>query len=98
MNKIDFEKTKPDFVNGDFKWYIHKDLQSYIEKEQASNLPALKGLGCFVVKSQDVEDYVLIDDKQNVIDGRPCTSQGYEQIQTKINMFKIAKHYEQHDI
>lgn len=98
MNKIDFEKTKPDFVNGDFKWYIHKDLQNYIEKEQADNLPALKGFGCFVVKSQDVEDYVLIDNKQNVVDGRPCTLQGYEQIQTKINMFKIAKHYEQHDI
>jgi len=59
MIKIDFEKTKPDFVNGEFRWYIDKHFQDYIENKQAENLPKLKGFGCFIVKGNDVEDYVL---------------------------------------
>lgn len=34
MIKIDFDKAKPDFVNGDFKWYLDKHFQRYIENEQ----------------------------------------------------------------
>lgn len=97
MNKIDFGKTKPDFVNGDFKWYIDKHFQNYIENEQADNLPKLKGFGCFVVKSKDVEDYVLIDNKQNVIDGYPYTLKGYGQMVAKINIIKISKHYDEYE-
>lgn len=97
MNKIDFEKTKPDFVNGDFKWYIDKHFQNYIESKQADNLPELKGFGCFVVKSKDVEDYVLIDNKQNVIDGYEYTLKGYWQMEAKINIIKISKHYDEYE-
>ena len=97
MNKIDFEKTKPDFINRGFKWYIDKHFQNYIENEQADNLPKLKGFGCFVVKSKDVEDYVLIDNKQNVIAGYPYTLEGYEQMEVKINMIKISKHYDEYE-
>lgn len=95
MNKIDFEKTKDDFINGDFKWYIDNHFQNYIENEQAVNLPKLKGFGCFVVKSKDVEDYVLIDNKQNVIDACPYTLEGYGQMEAKINIIKISKHYDE---
>lgn len=97
MIKIDFEKTKPDFVSGDFKWYIDKHFQDYIENKQAENLPKLKGLGCFVVKSENVEDYVLIDNKQNVIDGYPYTLEGYGQMEAKINIIKISKHFDEHE-
>ena len=97
MIKIDFENTKPDYVNGDFKWYVDKHFQNYIENEQAKNLPGLKGFGCFVVKSKEVEDYVLIDNKQNVIDGYPYTLKGYEQMGAKINIIKILKYYEEYE-
>ena len=60
MERIDFDKVKPDFINGDFKWYIDKHFQNYIENEQRSNLPKLQGIGCFVVKSIDIEDYVTL--------------------------------------
>jgi hypothetical protein len=96
MNKIDFEKTKPDFVNGDFKWYIDKHLQNYIENKQADNLPELKGFSCFVVKSKDVEDYVLIDNKQNVIDAYSYPS-GFDQMEAKINIIKISKAFDDYE-
>jgi hypothetical protein len=97
MIKIDFDKTKPDFVNDNFKWYVDKHFQNYIENEQAENLPKLKGLGCFVVKSSNVEDYVLIDNKQNVIYSYPYTFDGYGQMEVKINIIKIHKHFEEYE-
>ena len=99
MNKIDFEKTKPDFISGYYKWYVDKHFQNYIKNEQAYNLPKLKGLCCFVVKNKDIdiEDYALIDNKQNVIDGYPYTLEGYGQMKAKINIIKISKHYEEYE-
>jgi hypothetical protein len=97
MERIDFDKTKPDFINGDFKWYIDKHFQNYIENEQISNLPKLQGIGCFVVKSIDIEDYVLIDDKQNVIAGYPYTVGGYDQMEARINIIKISKHFDENE-
>lgn len=97
MKKIDFEKNKPDFVNGDFKWFIDKHFQKHIENKQADNLPKLKGFGCFVVKNKDVEDYVLIDNKQNVIVGYPYTLEGYMQMEAKINIIKISKRYDEYE-
>ena len=95
MKKIDFDKTTPDFINGDFKWYIDKYFTEYIESEQAVNLPKLSGLGCFIVKSNDIEDFVLIDDKQNVIAGYNYGLCGFEQMVAKINILKISKHYDE---
>ena len=97
MTKIDFDKTKPCFVNGEFRWYVDKYLQDYIENKQADNLPKLNGFGCFVVKGKDVEDYVLIDNKQNIIDGYPYTLEGYGQMEAKINIIKISKHFDEHE-
>lgn len=97
MKKIDFNKTDPYFVNGDFKWYIDTHFQNYIETKQADNLPKLKGLACFVVKNNDIEDYVLIDNKQNVIDGYPYTFEGYGQMEAKINIIKISKHFDEYE-
>ena len=97
MTKIDFDKTKPCFVNGGFRWYVDKCLQDYIENKQADNLPKLNGFGCFVVKGKDVEDYVLINNKQNIIDGYPYTLEGYGQMEAKINIIKISKHFDEHE-
>lgn len=97
MEKINFAKCKPDFTNGEFKWYFDKHFQRQIENEQADNLPKLKGLGCFVVKNKEIEDYVLIDDKQNVIAAYPYNLEGHDQMTVKINIIKIAKHYDEYE-
>jgi len=97
MIKIDFGNTKPDFVSGDFKWYIDKHFQNYIENKQADNLPKLNDLGCFVVKNKDINDYVLIDTMQNVIGIYPYTLEGYGQIEAKINIIKILKNYDEYE-
>jgi len=97
MTKVDFTKEIPFFENENFKWYIDKHFQNYLEKEQADNLPKLKGLGCFVVKGIDIEDFVLIDSKQNILASYPYTFNGYEQMEAKINIIKILKHYDKHE-
>lgn len=97
MTKIDFKNIKADFVNEGYKWYIDEYFQNYIENKQANNLPELEGLACFIVKSKDVEDYVLIDNKQNVIDGYPYTLEGYGQMEVKINIIKISKHFKEYE-
>lgn len=35
MIRIDFNKTKPEFITNDFRWYIDKNFQEYIENKQA---------------------------------------------------------------
>lgn len=98
MIKIDFDNVKPNFENEDFKWYIDKYFQNYIESKQANNLPNLKGFGCFVVKGKDlVTEYVLIDNKQNIIDAYPYTSEGAGQMEAKINIIKISKHFDDYE-
>lgn len=97
MNKIDFNKENPTFDTGDFKWYLDSHFQNYLKYQQADNLPSLNGLGCFIVKGKDVEDYVLIDDKQNVIAGYPYNFSGHEQMMEKIKIIKISKHYDEYE-
>ncbi len=97
MKRIDFENTKPTFENGQFKWYVDPYFQKYLENEQADNLPKIKGLGCFVVKTDEIEDYVLIDNKQNIIAGYPYTTHGHEQMLVKINIIKISQHYDEYE-
>ena len=98
MTKIDFNETEPDFDNGQFKWYVDKHFQSYLENQQADNLPKLKGLGCFIVKGGDKEDYVLIDNKQNIISAYPYTTEGFTQMEAKIKIIKISKHFDEHEL
>lgn len=97
MKRIDFDKAKPDFVNEGFNWYIDEHFQDYIQTKQAFNLPKLKGLGCFIVKGEDVEDYVLIDNKQNIICAFPYTFEGYGSMEARINIIKISKHYDDYE-
>ena len=98
MKTIDFEKEKPYFVNEiGLKWYYEKELQRRIENEQAENLPKLKGLGCFVVKGKDVEDIVLINNKQEVVCAFPYTFNGFEQMEARINIIKISKNYDDNE-
>lgn len=91
MNKPNF--NKPDFDNGEFKWYIDPYFQEYLQNTQAENLPKIKDLACFVVKGKNILDYVLIDNKQNVIDAYSYPD-GFEQMEAKINIIKITKHFD----
>lgn len=97
MKRIDFNIATPYFVNGEFKWYFEPDFQRQIKNEQAFNLPKLENIACFVVKGDSSEDYVLIDNKQNVIASYPYNHNGFENMETKIKMIKIAKHFDEHE-
>ena len=102
MKRIDFENTKPDFDNGQTKWYLDKYFNNYIKNVQAENLPSLKNIMCFVVKGESiiaetVEDYVLIDDKQGILASYRYTSEGFQQMESKINIIKITKNYDKHE-
>lgn len=93
MLNFDFKKNKPKFINGEFEWYLFEDIQKKIDSEQANNLPKLDNVFCFIVKSKTICDIVLIDNKQNVIDSKPYNYQGIEEIEVKISMMKIYKHF-----
>lgn len=85
---------KPYFVNGKFKWYIEKDFQELIENQQKHNLPILKGIGAFRVNDGIKDEYVLIDNEQNVLAVFNYNSEGKGQMEARINIMKIAEHYE----
>jgi len=100
MNKIDFTKTEPAFENeGGFKWYIDPYFQEYINTKQKENLPKLENLGCFVVvnEKQETKDFVLINNKQQIIDAYPYNNGGFEQMEAKLNMLKITKHFDDYE-
>ncbi len=97
MVKIDFNKEKCVFDNGTCKWYIDKYFQNYIENEQKINLPKLKGYGCFIVKGKDIEDYVLIDHKQNILASYHYNSEGFGQMEAFINIMKVSKHFDDYE-
>lgn len=93
MRKIDFNSETPYFVNGEFKWYLDDPITGYLKNRQAHNLPSIKNMACFIVIGNKVEDYVLINDNQNVISAYPYTQKGFEQMIAKINIIKISKHF-----
>ena len=97
MKRINFDTIKPDFTNVQFKWYKDNHFNTYLTNKQARNLPRLKGLGVFIVKSDDIEDYVLINNKQEVISYYPYTFEGYGQMEAKINIIKVAKHFDDYE-
>ena len=89
----------PYWINGDFKWYVDKKYQNYLTTEQAENLPKLTNLGVFRVvnEKENIDDYVLIDNKQNPIKSYKYSSQGAEQLEAFINILKVSKHYDDHE-
>ncbi len=86
---------KPYWINGDYSWYIDKKYQTYLETEQAENLPKLTGLGVFRVvnKKEAIDDYVLIDDKQQAIQSYNYNSAGAEQLKAFLNILKVSNHF-----
>ena len=81
------------FDNGTCKWYYNIYFQKYLTTQQSDNLPILNGLGCFNVKGNDIDDIVLIDNKQNIVKSFKNSSEGTEQMEVFINMLKIDKHF-----
>ena len=49
-----------------------------------------------MVVGNDIQDYVLIDNKQNVIDAYNY-SDGFEQMEAKINIIKISKAFDDYE-
>lgn len=86
---------KPFWVNGDFKWFLDEKNQLFLTSQNDFNLPPLKNLQCCIVvnKKEDINDFVLIDNKQNVI----CSYKSNQQheYETKIKMLKIIKYYDE---
>lgn len=97
MKQIDYTNDKPFFTNGTTKWYSHKEFNSYLIKEQVNNLPSLDNLSCFVVIGKDINDLVLINNKQNILGSYSNNREGADQMTCKINIIKIAKHYDEHE-
>lgn len=89
---------EPFYINGDFKWYRDEKTQKFLSSENDFNLPALKNLHCCIVinEKEGVCDYVLLDEKQNIICGYEYPNQ-YHEYETKIKMLKIIKHYDDHE-
>lgn len=87
---------QPYWINGNFKWYIDKKYQKYIDCEQAENLPRLEGLGIFRVvnEKENIDDYVLIDDKRNPIKNYKYSGSGAEQLEAYLNVLKVSKHFD----
>lgn len=93
MTTLDFNKETPYFENGNFKWYIDKELNQYIQTEQAFNLPALKNLAAFVVKEGDKTLYVLTLNNESVISEYHYNGEGYGQMVAHVNIRKVSKYY-----
>lgn len=94
-----FSYRKPDFVDGDFKWYLDEHFNKFLSNRQDFNLPPLKGLAVFVVKNSkdDVSDYVLINDRQQVLDNYHYSNEGFEQLEAKIKFRKVAQYYDDNE-
>lgn len=90
------ELSKPFWVNGNFEWYRDEKTQMFLSSRNDFNLPPLDNLHCCIVinKAENIQDYVLIDDKQNIICAYKYPSQ-YHEYETKIKMLKIVKYYDE---
>jgi hypothetical protein len=95
FDNINFDIDKPYFVDGTTKWFYSIYLNDYIVNKQSFNLLELEKLYCFIVKGEgNINDLVLIDDKQNVMTFYNYSHNGYEQMIAFINMLKISKYYD----
>jgi len=94
---IDFETTKEHFNSGTHKWYADEYFNDYLKNQQAKNLPPLKGFMCFIVRNEEIEDYVLIDSEQSILAAYPYTNEGFGQMEARINIQKIDKHFSDHE-
>lgn len=81
---------KPYFVNPEgFEWYIDKNIQNYITREDRNGIK-IKHLYAFLVKKDNEIDRVILDDKQNII----YSSKGYENVLYYIDTIKLNKHFD----
>ena len=69
--------------NGICKWYLHDEINKYINSCQEENLPILNNLICCNVVGVELDDLVLIDGKQNIIHCQYNTFDGMEQNETR---------------
>lgn len=88
---------QPVFLNNGYSWYIDRYFQNYLENEQAENLPSLKGYGCFKVVSKESDEYVLINNKQQVLAVFNYNAEGMDRMQARINMIKVSKHFDNYE-
>lgn len=86
---------KPFCINGDFKWYYDDKNQEFLTSKNGFNLPPLKNLQCCIVinEKENIKDFILIDNKQNII----CSysSHQQEEYEAKIKILKIKKYYDE---
>lgn len=96
FNKINITKDKPFFTDGNSNWYFDKYLQDYIRSKQAENLPKLNNVNACIAINTDrnMQDYVLMDNNQDVLGVYPYTFEGFDQMIAKINIIKISKHFD----
>lgn len=95
---IDLTKEKPFHINGNVHWYRDHVTQDFVTTKNDFNLPALKGLHCFVVinEKENISDYVMVNDNREIICAYKFPNEQHE-YETKIKMFKIVEYYNQHE-
>lgn len=88
---------KPVFFNNGYSWYIDRYFQNYLENQQAENLPSLKGYGVFKVSGLGNNEYVLINDNQQVLTAYNYNAEGKDQMTARINIMKVSKHFDDYE-
>ena len=86
---------KPYFENGTTKWYKDEELTDFATQRQNDNTPSLGKVVCFVVIGEGIPDYVLIDDKQNVLlTSHYGVNHSVDTMKTRITALKVSNSYE----
>lgn len=94
----DLEKETPYFETKDFKWYVDDYFTNYLKQNQADNLPSIKNTMCFIVVGKDDTNYVVIDNKQNVLlDSHYGLDWSFETMKVRIQAYKINKHFDKNE-
>ena len=88
-------ENNPIFDNGITKWYLDQDLTDFASSKQNRKLPSLKDTACFAVIGENISDYVLVNNKQQVLlTSHYGVSHSQETMETRITAYKIQKNYE----
>lgn len=86
---------KPYFENGTTKWYKDEELTNFATQKQNDNTPSLGTVMCFAVIGEDISDYVLIDNRQNILlTSHYGVKHSEDTMKTRITALKVNNYYE----
>lgn len=91
---IDTNK-KPYFENGTTKWYKDEELTEFATQRQNDSTPFLGTVMCFAVTGEGISDYVLIDNKQNILlTSHYGVNHSIDTMKTRITALKVSNNFD----